>query len=46
MTPKQMREYKASRDGKPWQYYTLSKQERAIWDKQERKERKERRGKK
>lgn len=36
MTPKQMREYKASRDGKPWQYYTLSKQERAIWDKQER----------
>lgn len=43
MTPKQMREYKASRDGKPWQYYTLSKQERAIWDNQERKER---RGKK
>ena len=43
MTKKQMREYKASRDSKPWQYYTLSKQERAIWDKQERKER---RGKK
>lgn len=43
MTPKQMREYKASREVKPWQYYTLSKQERAIWDKQERKER---RGKK
>ena len=39
MTPKQMREYKASRDGKPRQYYTLSKQERAIWDKQERQER-------
>lgn len=43
MKLKQMREYKASREGKPWQYYTLSKQERAIWDKQERKER---RGKK
>ena len=34
-TLKQVREYKAGNGKRPWQYYALSKEERAIWDNQE-----------
>lgn len=35
LTPKQVREWKAGNGKRPWQYYALSTEERAIWDSQE-----------